>query len=188
MAQEPDAHGHPNTSRVSAKDSFIALAIIACCIGTLILYFNFRPKKTKERVPSVDTFSPEYRANMNYILNASMEANKKLPSGWFGYFGAHIPIVREEDFSWVAKRLKEELSHASTYTSMYHLIVVGGMSVQGIDEPMLEAGKRFRVRGRPNVDIAIVAPTTISAETKQTLEKGGIKIRLVGAPSRDHFR
>jgi len=170
-----------------SKDSFIALAIIACCVGILIVYFNFRPKGAKEKVPSVDTFSPEYRANMNYILNASMEANKKLPSGWFGYFGAHIPIVREQDFPWLAKRLKEELAHASAHTSLYHLIVVGGMNVQGIDGPVLEAGQRFRVRGRPNVDIVIVPPTTISPDTKQILEKRGIRIRLVGPPSRNHF-
>ena len=68
------------------------------------------------------------------------------------------------------------------------IIVVGGMNVRNIDEPMLEAGKRFRAPRRPNVLITIVAPTTISAETKATLEKRGIKIRLVGPPSRDHFR
>jgi len=188
MAQKPDAHERSNKSAPAVKDSFLALAIIACCIGVLIVYFNFGTKKPKEKVPYVNTLSPAYSANMSYILNASMEANDKLPDGWFGYFGAHIPIVQEQDFPWLAQRLKEELGHASDYTSMYHMIVVGGMNVQGIDEPMLEAAKRFRVHRRPNVDVVIVSPTTISAETKQILEKRGIRIRLVGPPSRDHFR
>ena len=132
--------------------------------------------------------SPDYQKNMTYITNASLEATDKLPDGWFGYFGAHIPIMQEQDLTWLTKRLRKELRHAATYSSMFHIIVVGGMNVRNIDEPMLEAGKRFRAPRRPNVLITIVAPTTISTETKATLEKRGIKIRLVGPPLRDHFR
>ena len=41
---------------------------------------------------------------------------------------------------------------------------------------------------RSNIETVLVAPTTVSAESKETLEKRGIKIRLVGPHLRNHLR
>lgn len=187
MHRKSDICEGVNKPAGTKRDSLLSVAIIACCIIVLIVYFNLNTKKSKENIPYINTFSPEYQQNMDYISNALIEASDKLPDGWSGYFGAHIPIVQEQDFPYFTQRLKKELRRASTYTSMFHLIVVGGMNVRDIDEPILEASKRFRAPRMPNVVIIIVAPSTISNETKTALEKKGIGIRLVEPPSRDYF-
>jgi hypothetical protein len=169
-----------------AKDSLLVVAIIACCIAVLMVYFKTK-KPEQEPISSVSVFSPEYQGNMTYLSNALMEAMPDFSKASNGWLGAHIPIVHEQDFPWFAYRLRKELRDSSG-SILYHSIVVGGMKVRGIDEPVLEASSRFRGRRKPNVEIVIVAPSTISAETKQILEKRGIEIRLVGPPSRDHFR
>ena len=168
------------------KDSLLAIVIIICCIGILAVYFSTR--KAEEKINYVNTFSPEYQQNIKYLLDATLQARPDLPNGWFGYFCAHIPILQEQNFPWFTQRLKEEFRRAANYRSLYHMIVVGGMNVRDIDQPLLDASKKFRMRRRPNVEIVIVEPSTISSETKEILEKSGLKIRLVGPPSRDQLR
>lgn len=183
---ENNTHRPIDRPAAAAKDALLAVAIIVCCIAILIVYFKTK-KPEEEPISYVNTSSPEYQENMGYLLHALMEARPDFSEARSGWLAAHIPIVREQDFPWFAHTLRQELRDASG-SSLYHSIVVGGMKVREIDEPVLEASKRFRARRKPNVEIVIVAPSTISAETKQILEKRGIEIRFVGPPSRDHFR
>jgi hypothetical protein len=182
MDRNSDTYARMNRFAVTRKDSLLAIAIVVCCISILVVYFSTR--KSRDDISYVNQFSPEYEQNMMYLLNASMERSHQLPKDWFGYFGAHIPIVQEQDLTWFTQRLRQELRHADNKRLLFHRIVVGGMRVRDIDQPMLDAGKGFRMRTRPNVEIIIVAPSTISAETRQVLEKKGLKIHLIGPPSR----
>jgi hypothetical protein len=104
------------------------------------------------------------------------------------FLGSHLAIVDEQDFALLTKKLRYALLKAADDSFFFHSFVIGGMNVYNIDQPLLKAAKRLRISSRTDIEIVLVAPTTISAETKSVLEKRGLKIRLIDAPSRDRLR
>ncbi|MBN2180755.1 MAG: hypothetical protein JW715_02485 [Sedimentisphaerales bacterium] len=163
---------------MSGKEILISILIIICCAGITAAYIYKYKSREKEEFYPVNEFSPEYRENMGYLLDVVLKEKLDLPDGWTGYFGSHIPVVKKQDFPWFIKMLKKEFWQASG-SALYHRIVVGGMNSLDIDRPLLEASERIRPSGRPNIEIVIVAPTTISGDTKQILEKRGLQITII---------
>jgi len=125
----------------------------------------------------------EYRRNMSYLLAAAKEEPPDFSNVKGGFFGSHLAIVSEQDFPQLAKKLRCDLTEATDDRFMFHSIVLGGMKVHNIDEPLLKAAKGLRNSSQANVELVIVEPSTISAETKAILEAGGLKVRLIGPPS-----
>ena len=99
-----------------------------------------------------------------------------------GFLGSHLAIVDENAFPLLTKKLKYDLYRVARNDFFFHSFVLGGFNVRNIDQPLLEASNIFRMR-KLNIKIVIVAPSTISAETKSILEKKGIQIQLIGPPS-----
>ena len=163
---------------MTRKDTLISIAIIFCCIGLTTTYVYTKKTKEREIANSVNEFSPEYSEHKSYLLEVVLKKHLDLPGGWFGYFGSHIPVGKEQDFPWFTQKLKKAFREAAG-SRLYHRIVVGGMNGLDIDLPLLEASKRIRPSRRPNIEIVIVAPTKISSDTKQILEKRGLKITIV---------
>jgi hypothetical protein len=189
MDSKSDIYRQAKRPAVSRKDSLWAICIIVCCACLLIAFSHAgKPQEDNSNIHHVSMFSPEWDSNMKYLSNAVLEASLDLPKGWLIYFSSKIPIIEDKDFPWLAQRLKQELLRAARNRSRYHIIIIGGINVQDIDEPILKASEKIRIRIRKNVSIVIVAPSTISAETKSILEKRGIRIQLIGSPSRNRLR
>jgi len=163
---------------MTLKDSLISIVIIICCISLTTAYVYTKKTEEREIAASVNEFSPEYSEHKGYLLEVVLKKHLDLPGGWFGYFGSHIPIVKEQDFPWFAQKLKKAFREAAG-SRLYHRIVVGGMNALDIDRPLLEASKRIRPSRRPNIEIVIVAPAKISGDTKQILEKRGLIITII---------
>ena len=163
---------------MTLKDALISIVIIICCISLTTAYVYTKKTEEREIAASVNEFSPEYNENMGYLFDVVLKKDLDLPDGWPGYFGSHIPVGKEQDFPWFNKKLKEAFREASG-SLLYHRIVVGGMNALDIDQPLLEASERIRPSRRPNIEIVIVAPTRISSDTKQILEKRGLQITIV---------
>ncbi len=158
-----------------------AIPLIACGIGICIgFWLVLMPRDVA--YPE-HPLSPAYRRNMSYLVNAVMQA----PRGFFNIRGAlslsHIPIVNEQDFGLFTKKLRYELRRAAGDDFFFYVIVIGGMEVRDIDQPLLDASKRLRVSGRRNTELVIVAPSTISEDTQRILEKRGLQIRKIGNQS-----
>jgi len=123
-----------------------------------------------------------YRSNIDEILTPDFSNIRG------GFLGSHLAIVDENDFPLLTKKLRYDLYRAARNDFFLYSFVLGGLNVRNIDQPLLEASKKLRNYRRGNIEIVIVAPSKISGDTKQILEKRGIKIRLVGSPSRNYFR
>ena len=151
-----------------------AAAVIICGVGFCIgAYVLFRPR---EVVYPKNPLSPDYQRNMNYLLRASGQAPADFSKIRGGFHGYHIPIVQEQDFPAFTNKLRQELYNAARKDFLYHRIVVGGMDVRDIDEPLLKASYGLRIAGRSNIEIVIVEPSMISDDTKKILEERGLRI------------
>jgi hypothetical protein len=162
------------------------IALIICCLVIYAgIYFVFVPRDVDypENPPS-----PEYERNLHYLLNASMQAPRNFSNIRGSFLGTHLAIVDEQDFALLTKKLRYDLLKAADNDFFFHSFVLGGMNVFDIDQPLLKATKRLRISSRCKIEIILVDPTTVSAETKSILEKRGLKIRLIDAPSRDSLR
>jgi hypothetical protein len=126
--------------------------------------------------------SPEYRKNMNYLSETGTRAPPDFSKISGGFLFSHIPIVSEQDFPKFTKKLRYELYNAARDDLFFYIIVVGGMDVRDIDQPLLRASKGLVMSGRRNIEIVIVAPSTISDGTKRLLEERGLTIRRIGSP------
>lgn len=158
-----------------------AIPLLICGIGICIgMWLILVPRDVAypER-----PLSPAYRRNMSYLLNASRRAPTDFSKIRDGLLCSHIPMVSEQDFGLFTKKLRYELRRAASDDFLFHAIVVGGMNVRDIDQPLLDASKRLRVSGRRNIELVIVAPSTISEDTQHTLEKRGLRIRKIGNQS-----
>ena len=162
------------------------IIVIICGIG-IYLAINYLLTPRNVAYPE-NPLSAEYRRNLNYLLNTSMQAPPDLSNISGGFLGSHLAIVDENDFPLLTKKLRYALYNAAHKNLLFHSFVLGGMNIRDIDQPLLAASKKLRNYRQGNIEIVLVAPTTVSAETKATLEKRGIKIRLVGSPSRNHFQ
>ena len=160
--------------RAVTTSFFLTAIIIAASLGLMGRDVNY-PE---------DPFLPEYQANLDYLLAAGTVAPSDLSSEKGGFFKTHLPIVSERDFPLLARKLKSLFRKAAASRRMFYIIVLGGMKVGDIDEPLLKAAKGLRNSGRADAGLVIVAPATISSETKAILEKKGLKVRLTGSPKR----
>ncbi len=162
---------------VNRKGWLWGTALIICGIG---IYFALRPR---EVTYPENPLSPDYQRNMRYIIGAMLQAHPDLPKGWGSLLGSHLPIVDERDFPMLTKKLRYEFRKAANDDFSLHMFVLGGMDVRDIDQPLLKASKGLRMSGRSNIELIIVAPSTISNETKLILEKRGIKTRKIDKQS-----
>ena len=162
------------------------IALIICCLVIYAgVYYFFVPRDID--YPE-NPLSPEYERNLQYLLNARMQAPGGFSNIRGSFLGSHLAIVDEQDFALLTKKLRYALLKAADDSFFFHSFVIGGMNVYNIDQPLLKAAKRLRISSRTDIEIILVAPTTISAETKSVLEKRGLKIRLIDAPSRNRLR
>lgn len=161
------------------------IVVVICCIGIYLVTRSFLIPR--DVAYPENPLSAEYQSNLNYIIKASMQTPPDFSEIRGGFLGSHLAIVDENDFPLLTKKLEYDLYRAARDDFFFHSFVLGGLSVRNIDQPLLEACKRFRMR-RSNVKIVIVAPSTISAETKSVLEKKGIQVQLIGLPSDDRLQ
>jgi len=160
-----------------------AIALIICGIVIYAgIYFVFVPRD----IDYPENPSAEYQRNLHYLLDASMQAPRDFSNIRGAFLGSHLAIVDDRDFALLTKKLRYALLKAADDDFFFHSFVLGGMNVFDIDQTLLKATKRLCVSSRTNIEIVIVAPTTVSAGTKSVLEKRGLKIRLIDAPSRDN--
>lgn len=158
-----------------------AIPLLICGIG---IYIGVWPISVPGDVVYPEhPLSPAYQQNMSYLLNASRRAPTDFSKISGGLLCSHIPIVSEEDFGLFAKKLRYELRMAASDDFLFHVIVVGGMNVRDIDQPLLDASKRLPVSGRRNMELVIVAPSMICEDTQRILEKRGLRIRKIGNQS-----
>ncbi len=158
-----------------------AIPVLVCGIGIcLSLWFFLVPRAVA--YPE-HPLSADYQRNMSYLVNAHAQAPPDFSGASRGLLCCHIPIVSEEDFPLLTRKLRYELREAANYAFLFRVIVIGGMEVRDIDQPLLDASKRLSVSGRRNIQIVIVAPSTISDETQLVLEKRGLRIRKIQNPS-----
>lgn len=158
---------------IARKGWLWGIALIICGVG---IYFAFRPH---EVTYPVNPLSPDYQQNMKYIISATLQAPPDLPKDRGGFLGSHLPIVDERDFPRLTKKLKYEFRKAANDDFFFHRFVLGGINILDIDQPLLKASKWLRMSGRSNIEIIIVAPTTISNETKLILEKRGLIVHKI---------
>ena len=158
-----------------------AIPVIACgigiCIGTWLVLVP------RDIAYPENPLSAYYQQNMSYLLNAGMQAPTDFSKIGGALLRSHIPIMSEQDFPGFSKKLRYELRMAANDDFSFHVIVVGGMNVRDIDQPLLDASKRLRVSGGRNIELVIVAPSTISEDTQRILEKRGLQIRKIGNQS-----
>lgn len=62
---------------------------------------------------------------------------------------------------------------------LFYQVAIGGMDVGSIDQPILAAIDDIQPFAKPNAQIVIVAPASISAETEKLLHKKGILIERI---------
>lgn len=151
----------------------VTICAIVICIGAYVVF------RSPDVVYPEDIFSVDYQRNMSYLASAVVQAPPDFPKIRGGILGAFIPIVKEQDFPRFGDKLRQELREAARSDFFFHIIVVGGMDVRAIDEPLLKASKRLYMLRQDNIEIVIVAPSTISDETKRILEKRGLRIRRI---------
>jgi len=156
------------------------IVVVVCCIGIYLVTRSFLIPRYVAYPEN--PLSVEYQSNLNYIIKASMQTPPDFSKIRGSFLGSHLAIVDENDFPLLTKKLKYDLYRSVRDDFFFHSFVLGGLNVQNIDQPLLEACKRFRMRGS-NIKIVIVAPSTISAETKSILEKKGIQIQFIEPPS-----
>jgi Zn-finger nucleic acid-binding protein len=157
-----------------------AIPVIICSIVIcIVIWLGVVPRDVA--YPE-NPLSLEYRRNMNYLLDAGMQSPPDLSKIIGSLGGSYIPIVSEQDFSWFTKKLRYELHKGAGDDLLFHIIVVGGMDVRDIDQPLVRASKGLVMSGRRNIEIVIVAPSTISDGTKRILEERGLTIRRIGSP------
>jgi len=157
-----------------------AIPVIVCTIGICIgIWLAVVPRDVAypENPPP-----PEYWRNMNYLLDAATQSPPDFSEIRGGLGGSYIPIVSELDFPWFTKKLRYKLHDAARDDLLFYIIVVGGMDVRDIDQPLLKASKRLSMAGCRNIEIVIVDPSTISDDTKRTLEERGLRIRRIEGP------
>ena len=154
-----------------------AIPVIVCTIGICIgIWLVVVPRDVA--YPE-NLLSPEYRRNMNYLSQAGMRAPPDFSKIRGGLLFSHIPIVSEEDFPKFTTKLRYELHNAARDDLLFYIIVVGGMDVGDIDQPLLRATRGLVITARRNIELVIVAPATISDQTRRTLEERGLRIRTV---------
>jgi hypothetical protein len=154
----------------------IALIIFIVVIY-VVCYVMFVPRNVN--YPR-DLISPDYQRNMHYIMSATENALPDLSKSHIAIFGSYLAIVDEDDLPLLTKKLRYQFLKADYDDLSLYYFVLGGMDVSTIDKPLLAASKKLS--GQANIQITIVAPTTVSIETKAILEKRGIKLRLIGPP------
>jgi hypothetical protein len=162
------------------------MVAIICGVG-IYLFINSLSRPRNVAYPE-NPFSAEYRWNLNYIMKASMQSPPDFTNVHGGFLGSHLAIVDENDFPLLTKKLRHDLFNANRNKFFFYSFVLGGINVRNIDQPLLEACKKLSISRRSNVEIALVSPTTASAETRAILEKKRIKLRFIRPPSRDKFR
>ncbi|MEJ2702186.1 MAG: hypothetical protein P8Z79_07060 [Sedimentisphaerales bacterium] len=157
-----------------------AIPVIVVGIGMAVLFYVvFTPRDVT--YPKADR-AGEYQEHMRYLMRASAESLPDLSGLRGGLLGTTIAIVSREDLPLFTKKLRYTLHKAAGDHFLFHVITVGGMTVRDIDQPLLDATKRLQLSGEPNIEIVIVAPSTISDQTKQTLEERGLRVCLIDGP------
>lgn len=121
------------------KGRLWAIALVACFIGILIVAAAVLIPRDVDYPEGGGTFA--HQDTVHYLVSASMEAPSDLSNVKGGIFGSHLPIVSEKDFPQVAKKLRYDFHKAAAGSRLFHIIVIGGMNVRDIDEPLLEAAR-----------------------------------------------
>ena len=162
------------------------IIIFICGIG---IYLPVKYLLTPRNVVYPENpLSAEYQLNLKYLIEASTQSPSDFSNIRGALFASSLAIVDGNDFPLLTKRLRYDFRKACRNKFFFHIFVLGGLNVRGIDQPLLEASKRLSISDKNNIRIVVVAPTTISDETKTTLEKRGIKIRLVSLTSTNNVR
>ncbi len=157
-----------------------AVALIICGIGICAaFYLAVVPRDVA--YPDAHR-SREYQQELAYLMGALAESPPDFSGVRGGLYGSTIAVLNRNDFPLFTKKLRYHLHKAAADRFLFHVITVGGMEVRDIDKPLLDASKRLRLSDEGNIEIAIVAPSTISDRTRQILEKRGLRVRLIDAP------
>ena len=134
------------------------IIVIICGVGIYLVTLSLlRPRYVA--YPE-NPLSAEYRWNLDYIMKASMQTPPNFSNILGGFLCSHLAIVDENDFPLLAKKLRYEFYSVARKDFLFHHFVLGGLNVRNIDQPLLEASERFRIR-KSNVKIVIVAPSTV---------------------------
>jgi hypothetical protein len=168
------------------KGRLWGMVVIISGIG-IYLFINSLSRPRNVAYPE-NPFSAEYRWNLNYIMKASMQSPPDFSNIRGGFLCSHLAIVDVNDFPLLIKKLRYDLYNANRNKLLFYSFVLGGLKVRNVDQPLLEASKKLSISGKSNVEIALVSPTTASSDTKEILEKKGIKLRLITRASQNHLR
>jgi hypothetical protein len=162
------------------KGRWWGIALILCGIGVCATYYlTFVPRDVAYPDARV---AREYQQQLAYLMSALAESPPDFSGVRGRLYGSTIAVMDRKDFPLFTKKLRYHLHKAAADRFLFHVITVGGTEVRDIDQPLLNATRRLRLSAKPNIEIAIVAPSTISDQTKQILEKRGLRVRLIGAP------
>ena len=157
-----------------------AALVVLCGVGFYGAYYlAFVPRDVA--YPEVGR-AGQYQHQLAYLIGALAQSPPDLSGARGGLYGSTIAVLSRSDFPAFTKKLRYYLHRAAGDRSLFHVITVGGTEVYDIDEPLLDASRRLQLSGEGNIEIAIVAPSTISDQTRQTLEKRGLRVRLIDAP------
>jgi hypothetical protein len=156
-----------------------AICIIGLCIGIFVgIRAGFPPPEVAH---PHNPFSPVYQRNMSYLLDATKNALPRPSRGRGGWMGSYLVIVDRKDFPRAAAQLEQQLRGAVKNDFFSYQIVLGGMNVRHVDQVLLDATKPLRLSERCDVEIFIVAPSTISDETQEILKERGLRIRRIAS-------
>ena len=126
-----------------------------------------------------DPMLPAYRGTTMYLVNATTREMPKFPKDVHGIAGAYIPVVSYKDFPLLTKKLRQEF-RAAERDGLFHSIVLGSRAVRSLDQPLLRASKGLHPAKQANLQVVIVTPSTVSAETEQTLRERGVLVQRIG--------
>ena len=165
---------------VGRKGWWWGIVVIICGVGICVaFYWTITPRDVTYPNARV---AREYQQHLAYLMRALAESPPDFSGIRSGLYGSTIAVVEREDFPLFTRKLRYTLYKAAADPFVFHLITVGGMEVRDIDQALLDATKRLRMDNKPNIEIVIVAPSTISDQTKRVLEKKGLRVRLIDVP------
>ncbi|MFC1760766.1 hypothetical protein ACFL6U_01645 [Planctomycetota bacterium] len=118
--------------------------------------------------------TPEHQGNLNFLLEATQDRMPDLPDGLGGLSGSYLPIVDENDFPQLTKKLRQLFE-----SSQNQFIVLGGMDVFNVDQPILKATKGLPQIKQSWIFLRIVSPSKISSTTEAILKEKNIKVELL---------
>ena len=153
---------------VEKKGLFIGLVTIGFLALIAVIFHPYDVDYPK------GTMTPEYQKNLAYLLEAAQDRVPDILESVNVHSGRYLPIVDDKDFPQLAKKLRQMYQ-----SSQNQFIVLGGMSVIDIDQPLLRAVKGLPRLERSRIYMIIVSPATISSTTERILEEKNVKVELL---------